>query len=327
MTQTSKKGETAQERFDHYRNKPDEKPDTDVIARLKGTHVVLIGGLGSSAMNGLEKAFGVAEGKRYFGNFKKVLESHGITATIHHPETETIEASAQKLLQLVPKLYREGGDKPLVLVGHSRGGLVATRVLLDAPVLLEKNVIAKAVTLQSPVNGNALDDLSTWAMARAGTGWMKPEGNFGLKALETESIQKTMGEAFARLPAGDQKRVSDAVVWVTGTTDASDSFFERTNARTLTERAGPNDAFVALRDQRREDYGTLGAYFNDLSHKQAVFVDDSLQERRRNNAFVHTMMEIMSENLAGLKKSAGLEEKSIAAALSKWRRGGTPQAA
>ena len=310
------KSSSAQERFDYFKSHPRSFVDENVAEQLAEMHVVLVAGYGGPYVKAGEDLLNREEEKRYFGQLKKNLEIVGASVTVIHPHAVTIEASAEKLIRRAPELYRAGGNKPLVILGHSRGGMVALETAIKAPQLIRKGIIKKFATLQSPVNGNGLLGAGIEVAARAGLGFLKPAGNLGLGALGGENIQRLFGaSAFRRLPLADQKLVSDSILWFVGGTEKALGMLKTV--------MGPSDGLVALRDQRRKEYGFIGGYFNKVSHVNAIIDLGPSLTRSPSEALALAMMEILAQNVAGgpeyAKRVSEAEEKKLQDVLKKGR--------
>src|SRR6202012_3864795 len=93
-------------------------------------------------------------------------------------------------------------------------------------------------------------------IAEAGLGWLKSGGNFGLGALTDDNIHRLFNaEAFQKLAPEDQKLVSDSILYLVGGTN---------KIPFINKLAGPTDGVVPLNNQRRKEYGFVGAFFNKV---------------------------------------------------------------
>lgn len=306
---------SAQERFDYYMSHPYAHIDKEMAQALAGTHVVLIAGLGAEFVKAGENMLKVADERRYFGKLKENLEKAGATVTVRHPRSVEIEDSADAIIKDARKLYRKGKNKPLVLLGHSRGGMVAVETLLRAPHLLKDGIILKAATLQSPINGHHYTGSPLVAgVAEGGLGFLKAAGNLGLRPLVHQNIHKLFdAKAFQKqLSPVEQKLVSDSILYFTGTSD---------KVPLLPLLAGPTDGLVPLRNQRRKEYGFVAACFNKVNHLDAVVEMPHVSTRAPSEALALTVMEVLAKSISRGPEWDGMvaeaEEKRIRMAMKK----------
>ena len=292
------KSSSAQERFDYFMANPFAQMDENLVEELAGKHFVLIGGWGSPLIEAGQKLLQLEEEKCYFGELKKNLEIIGAHVTVIYPHSVEIEDSAKEIVAEVPKLFREGGERPLVLLGQSRGGMVAFETILQAPHFLKRidgaePMIRKVATLQSPVHGNRLIkgpimDPIVDVISQAGLGFLKPGGNLGVGPLGDKNIKRLFGPAaLEKLSPVDRDLVDNATLW----------FTSNTNGSLLKALIGPSDGLVALRDQFLSHAGRFGGHFSNVNHVNAIFNMKKTYGRQVSEAVALTIMEKISLNL------------------------------
>jgi hypothetical protein len=125
---------------------------------LRGYHVVLVPGFLVQNYIIL-KYFPTKHGKNllgiggYFGEYVELFEKHGISYSLADIETEETPAANAPI---IAKEIR-AAEKPVILLGHSKGGVDALHTLIAYPTLQTK--VKALVTVQAPFMGTPLVDL------------------------------------------------------------------------------------------------------------------------------------------------------------------------
>jgi triacylglycerol esterase/lipase EstA (alpha/beta hydrolase family) len=107
-----------------------------------------------------------------------------VQAVSLEPLLAGIDAYAPQLLAALETLGSRGGGRPITIVAHSMGGLVARAVLCGAP----PGRVGRIITLGAPHHGTALACRFWWPSARQmcpGSGWLtelnaRQEGRLGI---------------------------------------------------------------------------------------------------------------------------------------------------
>jgi len=291
------KSSSPQERFDYYMAHPEAEIDPRFAAELKDKHVVLVAGWGARLIRLLERLLKVPKEQRYMAQPAINLKKMGAYVTIRHPRSVSIQRSTKELIEELPSLYKKGGNRQIIVVGHSRGGMIATMTGMMAPHLLrpqegqDKAMIRKLITFQSPVNGHYYtDNILVKLLSMAGLGFMKSGGNFGLGALTHENIHELFSaDAFRkRLSHADQELVRNSILYFVGGTD---------NIPLVDKLAGPTDGVVPLDNQRRTEYGSVAGVYTDVSHLNAMIAMGSAR-KSASRALALSFTEAVAKSLA-----------------------------
>jgi hypothetical protein len=98
-----------------------------------------------------------------FNELRRIVESSqgAIDLTIHWPDSLNPAAvNAQKIVEVIEHSLgeREAANPPLILLGHSKGGLELLYACMNRPDLCNSSDVALVVILQSPVGGTRTAD-------------------------------------------------------------------------------------------------------------------------------------------------------------------------
>jgi pimeloyl-ACP methyl ester carboxylesterase len=291
------KSSSPQERFDYYMAHPEAEIDPRFAAGLKDKHVVLIAGWGARLIRMLERVLKVPPEQRYMAQPAINLRKLGTHVTIKYPRSVSIQKSTREFIEELPELHKQGGNRQIIVVGHSRGGMIATLTAMMAPHLLrpqegqDKAMIGKVITFQSPVNGHYYtNNFLVKLLSLAGVGFMRSGGNFGLGGLTHENIHKLFSaDAFRqRVSPADQKLVSDSILYFVGGTD---------KIPLVDKLAGPTDGVVPLDNQRRTEYGSVAGVYTDVSHLNAMIAMGSAR-KSASRALALSFTEAVAKSLA-----------------------------
>lgn len=142
---------------------------------LSRTHFVFAGGF----TNELGRA-------RYFRENERVLREAGATdvsrlfASSFKSVDETLPWYRKELL----RLWEKGGRKPLVLMGHSKGGVEVLAAVLKYPELIEQGVVERVVAMEAPLRRVVSGD--------HGNLLPKLPGISGLRSLTSEEVERAI---------------------------------------------------------------------------------------------------------------------------------------
>lgn len=151
---------------------------------LKSKHVIFIGGI----MNELASALNF-----YFtDNIATVREELGGTASYFGPDSEiSIPENVENLYDFIKETYEEE-KKPLILVGHSKGGAEILALLLKHYELIFDKITWQACLIQPAIWGSPLADESSGLLLDIMTTIFSPN----LSTLTTIQSQHNFDNAF-----------------------------------------------------------------------------------------------------------------------------------
>ncbi len=113
-------------------------------------HIIFISGFGNE-LSRIQDAF-------YRAHFEVVEKEYGSTATYFGPQS--INAPEMNIGSIYRRILVEYNklNKPIILVGHSKGGLEILYTILHHPELIQDGIVDGIVLLQTPINGVYLLD-------------------------------------------------------------------------------------------------------------------------------------------------------------------------
>jgi len=197
----------------------------------------------------------------YFSHNKKALADSGISTSILAPP------SSMSLTLSLPWLNSQFEDihsrtkKPLIVIGHSFGGVRALATIIKYPSLISTGVVARLVTVQSSVNGATTLDASN-----GGSDLFKTIVSLlKFSKVSTAEIQKLILIAFVQLDEEQQNLVSTAVYYFKASVEPENlGLLYRNSAINNQILVGPNDGLVATRDMTVPYFGsTIGSLHGD----------------------------------------------------------------
>lgn len=280
-------------RLTHYRNRPHAELSRDVRNYIRNRHFVFVTGY----MNELA---GLSQFLRLhpFGYFEvtaDLVKEYGGSATVYNPKSlETITDSGKKLALNMFRLFAQGEGRPIVVVGHSRGGTVAISSMIENPDLIDKNFIDRVVTIQSPVGGN---DLPLMGVSGTLSRVLLPSdaGLLGIASLTSEKIEDAIGsDRISRLSPRQRAVLDDHILWFASSkpNDSPASFIEDQFGRQYSFlRDIPNDRVLPTHNMVRSDFGSALGYAPDLSHLQPVMGTNDSNGKSDLRAFSFALFE------------------------------------
>ena len=193
----------------------------------------------------------------YFRETRRCLRSefgNPRVSTVHlhspHPPARNVEPLRLKLL----KLHHSGGGRPLVLLAHSQGGIVATVCLLRHPELLREGIVDRLITVQTPFAGSLIVDLLIQKVPFLGR-------YAGLSSLRTDVMKSFILAETTRFsheaPPEDQALLKSRLLFVRSSRAAAGPVhWLLRSAHRYLNAFGPNDGFLLESSQLLPEFGT-----------------------------------------------------------------------
>ncbi len=144
------------------------------IERLKGKHVLFVGGI----LNGLAKLV-----PGYFSDNREAVEHElgGESSYFGPSSRNSIPENSQILKEHILKTHFEH-QKPLILVGHSKGAAEILHVILEYPDLILEGCVERIILIQAPIQGAPV--------ANEPSRWICYEAIKAITGLETETLSE-----------------------------------------------------------------------------------------------------------------------------------------
>jgi hypothetical protein len=131
--------------------------DEGVTQILKNRHVFFVSGLMSEYANLINNY--------YSDNIKVVRKEYHAKTTYYSPSSSvSIPKNAAKLHIKIKENYDRGGQKPLIVIGHSKGGAELLYMIFEHPELILDGVIDRVVLIQSAIGGSPLVENPSFRM-------------------------------------------------------------------------------------------------------------------------------------------------------------------
>ena len=176
---------------------------------LKNKHVLFVSGM-------LNELFGSVSGY-FYDNRDAVEQDLGGESSHFGPSSRSsIPQNAQILYEHVLKTQAEK-QKPLILVGHSKGGAEILHMILQHPELILEGSIERAILIQATIQGSpAANDPDRWL--RNNYGYIKD-----LVGLETQTLSEAGSQAIfdglfadygARVSESEKQAISNRIFYV-----------------------------------------------------------------------------------------------------------------
>jgi hypothetical protein len=140
------RGASFQKAWDQEEEKGFSSADSSLLA---GKHVIFIAGI----MNELTDFI-----HNYFpDNMKAVKQLGGTYSYIGPSSSRTIPENAKILFEKINKIYIKI-KKPLILIGHSKGGAESLYLLLEHPELIINGIVERTLLIQPAIGGSPMAD-------------------------------------------------------------------------------------------------------------------------------------------------------------------------
>ncbi len=231
--------------------------------------------------------------KHYFKlNVQTTMEIGATHARAHFPSSfNAASKNLSSLREEILEMYERGGRRPVVLIGHSKGGLESLATVLAYPELVRDGIVANVVLVQAPIGGNALIDQRN-LIARLYAKFLSISPSF--RSLQTKGINEIIANRIAELNPQDLRAVSKAVRYVISHKDAEHSGFAIRLLSNLGGHTLKNDGLVATNDMWLPGFGTiLGELYIDhlevVTGRSVAFIADNMTVDRV-RAFTKSMI-------------------------------------
>jgi hypothetical protein len=172
---------------------------------------------------------------------------------IHSQSTELPLENAKRIAMKIQKEYTKN-KKPIVLVGHSKGGLELLYLTLTYPQLIEYKMIDKIIILQAPVQGaQIIQENKTLSTFQA---YFKIPT---VDALNPTTVKCTVTNLYQDLhPSNNSELISKSIFYVTSAYPRNKSLWQWAlhwlGGRLHLEK--PNDGLLYEEEQSWETIGT-----------------------------------------------------------------------
>ena len=158
--------------------------------------------------------------------------------------------------------------KPIILWGHSKGGVESLGLILKYPELVRNGVIKLVIPMQSPIGGCVGGSCASFAMM-----WTRSLKFFdGMHSLSSEAIHRLITQRLAGLDTETREMLSNATAYVVSNQDPRlvDTVLQA-SAFGMTMLGQKNDALVAEQAMSIKNFGRIfGRVVAD--HMQMVMV-------------------------------------------------------
>lgn len=191
--------------------------------------------------------------KRYFKDNFSTLKENGIeTLSMLFPSSQkAIATNVALLTPEIAKLFRQGNNKPIILFGHSKGGVEALSLVLGEPQLLGHE-ISRIVTLQAPLNGNSF--LDHWVPPSR---WVHFSSLEGIDSMRRESVYNVVHRKYFELAEEDKQKFTERTYFIsTSRLPAEVSFLFRLPGYMLLRKLNePSDGIVSVSNMVLDLFG------------------------------------------------------------------------
>jgi hypothetical protein len=193
---------------------------------------------------------------QYFTLNVEILESLGAGAVtrLFPSSLVSVRRNREYLAKKFFDAYTGHGIKPLIIIGHSKGGLETLATLLAYPQFVEQGIVSQAILVQSPLMGNAFNDRQGLVGRTISNFLSVSPGHFSLGTAEINSM---IEDRIDRLPRTTRSRLSRAVSYVV----SSEAPERHSRALRLSNRALKIDidfdGLVAKLDMWIPNFGTV----------------------------------------------------------------------
>jgi pimeloyl-ACP methyl ester carboxylesterase len=278
-------GASMAEDFDTFQSNPNATVSAARQNQVDQFSYLFVGGYGNEAGR-----------DHYFQWNAEMLREMGAThVDLMFPSS--MRAAADNLARVrdrILRAYYEGGEKPVVVMGHSKGGLEVLATLLAYPDLVTKGIVANAVLIQAPIGGNTLLDQRGLIGRLYAKALSIPLASF--RSLMTPGINSIISDRIEELTASkaELRAVSRVVRYVISHKEVEESGAAIRAASKVIPHQIPNDGLVAKMDMWIPGFGTiLGDLYIDhlevVLGKSVRFIAENV-ERARVRAFTKSLI-------------------------------------
>ncbi len=230
------------EDYNYFQKNPKSSLSVEEAQLLNKYHIVFIAGfLNERARD------------RYFRDNANALREHKIEniSLIFPSSKKSITTNVSYVRSELKKIYEQGQKKPLIIFGHSKGGLEVISLVLQEPELLNFQ-IERIIAMQSPINGNVF--LDHWI----NQGSIHFSVLDGMNSLRGEQVYKIVHEKFMQLNNEQQSLVSSRVYFISTARKPSEvAFVFRIPAYMLSTIKEPSDGVIATKNMTFDLFGKI----------------------------------------------------------------------
>lgn len=237
--------------------------------------------------------------KDYFLNVQNHLSDLGIKSERIYPSSlKTAEDNSNWLAQQLEEKFITGERRPLITVGHSKGGQESIITSLDHPELILSGKVARVVTLQSAIAGNELFKnipfgslFSRYALI--------PQ----LRALNPEKLVHVISERLVKLAQHNPEtyaQISKATHFIISSKTVDEIALSiRPSGYIISGRdQTPTDGLVATKHMFLQNFGTVLGELERVDHLDLVSkANDESEIRAR--AFTYALVRHSLNSMRG----------------------------
>ncbi|MES2505000.1 MAG: hypothetical protein V4534_09010 [Myxococcota bacterium] len=198
----------------------------------------------------------------YFVDCRESVEKElgGKSSYFGPPSKNSISENAVILRDQVLKAFFENGQKPLVILAHSKGAAEILYLVLEQPAFMLDNLIEKIVLIQGAIGGTPLaNEPNGWFAYEYLSRWI----DFNAIALSQIEARRVFAEAFesylSQTTKAQQQNISSRIYYVRTQEELENlSLSIRLGlkvARSDLKAKGANDGFLLTAAQMHPDIG------------------------------------------------------------------------
>ncbi|MBK7962584.1 MAG: hypothetical protein IPK04_16160 [Bdellovibrionales bacterium] len=225
---------------------------------LNQSQFLLVGGFG----NEMARPY-------YLTDNVKALNRMGVTTVnkFFPSSFHSVVWNTKVIYEEIIRRHQETPGKPLVLIGHSKGGLEVLATVLEYPELVLDGIVKEVILIQAPLGGNTMADkqgpFNKLFLAAALS--MTAYGS-----LQTPDINEVISKKIEGMDRETRGALSGVVKYITSSKPPKDmgGFL-----RTIAVRFNPRvsfDGLVATQDMSLPDFGSVIGDLKDFDHLETT---------------------------------------------------------
>ncbi|MBL7543723.1 MAG: hypothetical protein JNL11_07890 [Bdellovibrionaceae bacterium] len=203
------------------------------------------------------------------------------------------------------RIKKKNPHRKIILIGHSRGGLVALQMLVNHPQVLEDNALAAVVAVQSPIKGTptaqflyekvTATQAGIRAVCRRCSLGILDDLAKGARSMDKKITEKNI-EQVGRLSAAQVSLLNQKLFYVASYSSAQ---YSKLGTYIIN---GKNDGTVPTDNQYIVGVGRLLAVLPDVGHTDLFFsgLKSGMTSSKR-RVFAHTLMDSLIDPRASLE--------------------------
>lgn len=216
--------------------------------------------------------------ERYFAPVNEEFQKRGLLYLKAERPKARLDALTNSEI-LYQKYFGENSpyvEHPLHFVGHSYGGVILVRMVLEHPEVLESSRLGRITTVQSPLLGSKLSDpldmaesLAEFYLPMGGTivesfrSWTNSIIG-GSRSMGTRQSRSDLSRLLGRLTEKQKRLFSEKLIQVTASTEVESlPLAFRSTGRLLERLDGPNDGVVSEISMAIPGVGIVEKIFSD----------------------------------------------------------------